>query len=74
MILKRMWQDLRRQPRWFLWVMLVSAGGTFTSMLLSGPNRGLGGWVPYVVVLCGAGAVLASSVVLLLLQGRDRRR
>jgi hypothetical protein len=68
----RMWQELRRQPRWFLWAMLVSAGCTFASMLMRGPNHGFGGPVLYFVVLGGAGALLATSVVLMLLRRRDR--
>lgn len=71
---KRMWQDLRRQPRWFLWAMLISTGGTFASMLMSGPNYGFGGPLVYFAVLFGSGAMLVSSVVLMLLRRRDRRR
>lgn len=62
-----MWQELRRQPRWFLWVMLVGTGCTFASMLMRGPNHAFGGLVLYFAVLSGSGAMLVSSVVLMLL-------
>lgn len=67
-----MWQDLRRQPQWSLRVMLGSSGCTFASVLMSGPNRALGGPALYFVVLLGSGAMLVLSIMLMLLRGRDR--
>ncbi|SCG72757.1 hypothetical protein [Micromonospora humi] len=64
----------RRQPRWFLWVVLVSSGCTLASLVMRGPHHGFGGPVLYFAVLSGSGAMLVSSVVLILLRARDRRR
>jgi hypothetical protein len=54
--------------------MLISAGCTFASLLMRGPNQGFGGPVLYFSVLCGSGALLVSSMFLMLVAGRDRRR
>jgi len=69
-----MWNELRRQPRRVLVLMLASTGFTFTSLLMRGPNPAFGGPAVYLVVLGGSGAILILSVVLILLQRRDRRR
>ena len=62
---RRVWRELRQQPRWFPWVMLVSTACTVTSLLVSGSNSAFGGPVPYFAVLCGSGALLVLSIVLL---------
>lgn len=66
----RVLQELERQPRGLLWLMLVSAACTFAALLSSGPNHRFGGPVLYIVVLCGSGALLMLSIVLLVLRGR----
>ena len=64
-------QELQRQPRWWPWVMLVSAACTFASLLLgNGPSHRLGGPVLYFVVLSGSGALVVLSIALLVLRGR----
>ncbi|WP_127542201.1 hypothetical protein [Actinoplanes sp. OR16] len=62
---------MRKQPRWWPWVLLASAGCTFVSLLGGDPSRRFGGPVLYYVVLAGSGAIVVLSIVLLLL--RDRR-
>nr|WP_296072394.1 hypothetical protein [uncultured Actinoplanes sp.] len=68
---ERVRRDRWRQPRWFPWVMLVSAACTCASLLSSGPSHRFGGPVLYVVVLCGSGALLVVSIVLLVLRRRS---
>ena len=68
MIPQRVWREMRRQPRWLLWAMLLSASCTCASLLMRGPHRGFGGPVLYFVGLGVSGALLVSSVVLLLLR------
>jgi hypothetical protein len=64
-------QELQRQPRWWPWVMLMSAACTFASLLLgSDPSHRLGGPVLYFVVLGGSGALIVLSIVLLMLRSR----
>lgn len=70
MIPKRVWQELRRQPRWWLRLMLFSAGCTFAALLMRGPNEGFGGPVLYFAALSSSGVLLTSSIVLLLWQSR----
>ena len=50
--------------------MLVSMAGTFTSLLSRGPSHRFGGSVLYFVGLCGSGALVVLSIVLLVLRGR----
>ena len=67
-------QELRRQPRWVLWVLLASSACTVTSLLLGDRNDGFGGPVLYFAVLGGSGALFLSCVVLLLWLGRTGDR
>jgi hypothetical protein len=67
---ERVRQELRRQPRWVLWVLLASTVCTVASLLLGGRDNSLGGPVLYFVVLCGSGALLLLCVVALLVRGR----
>jgi hypothetical protein len=69
-ILKRMRQELQREPRWWPWVMLASAACTFVSLLGGDPSRRFGGPVLYFVVLGGSGALVVLSIVLLVLRAR----
>ncbi len=63
-------QELQRQPGWWPWVMLVSAACIFASLLGSDPSHRFGGPVLYFVVLCGSGALIVLSIVLLVLRDR----
>jgi hypothetical protein len=48
--------------------MLVSAACIFASLLGSDPSHRFGGPVLYFVVLCGSGALIVLSIVLLVLR------
>ncbi|WP_229073372.1 hypothetical protein [Actinoplanes sp. DH11] len=62
----------RRSPRPMLWT-AISALCVFGARLLSGPDDSFGGPVLHYVVLGASGAVLATSIVLLVRQGRRGR-
>ena len=70
MIRERVWEELQRQPRWFLWAMLVSMAYTFASTLGGDPRHRFGGPVWYFVVLIGSGVWLVLLIVVLKLRGR----
>ncbi|MFI5836224.1 hypothetical protein ACIA5A_21370 [Micromonospora sp. NPDC051300] len=55
-------------------MVLVSSSCTLASLVMRGPDHGFGGPLLYFAVLSGCGAMLVSSVVLILLRVRDRRR
>ena len=74
MVRERIRQELRRQPRWWPWVMLASAACTFTALLGGDPNARFGGPVLYFLALGGSGALVVSSIALLLLRGRTGDR
>ncbi|WP_089021110.1 hypothetical protein [Micromonospora coriariae] len=69
-IRERVLHELQRQTRWWPLGMLVSTACTFAALLVSGPNSRFGGPLLYVVVLCGSGALLVLSIVLLVLRDR----
>jgi peptidoglycan/LPS O-acetylase OafA/YrhL len=69
---EQMRRELRRQPRWLFWVVLVSTGLTLASTLMGDPDHGFGGPVLRLVVMCGSGLLLVLCIVLILLRGGTR--
>ena len=70
MVRERLRRELRRQPRWWPWVMLVSASCTFTALLGGYSNDHFGGPVLHFLALGSSGALVVSSIVLLLVRDR----
>jgi hypothetical protein len=66
----RVWRDLRNQSRSWPWVMLVSAGLTFVSLLGGDPGRRFGGPVLYFVALFGSGGLFLLAIALLVARAR----
>ena len=70
----RVLRELQRQPRSFPWLMLISASCTFVALLRGGRNPGFLGPVVHYVVLCGSGALVVLSIVLLVMRRRHQVR
>lgn len=67
----RLRAELRRQPGWVLWLVLVAAGFALVGVLLGGSGDRFGGALLHYVVLFGAGALLLVAGALLLVRGRS---